>query len=349
MNKFQSFKIKEIIRETPQAVSLSFEIPENLQNEFQFYAGQYITIKTIIDNIEIRRAYSLCSAPDSDEFKVTVKEVEGGSFSKIANNKLVSGDILEVYPPEGKFVLKPEEQIKNYAAFVAGSGITPVISIIKTVLKNEPQSKFILIYGNKSPEDTIFFKELLELESKHPDRLFIEFVYSRKREENAHYGRIGEEIVNYVIRHKFKDHLFDAFYLCGPEPMINLVTSVLKDNDVPEEQIHFELFVTTAGKKEIKSDLNGKTQVSIRINQEDFEFSMDKKEVVLDEALEDDIDVPYSCQNGNCSSCMARITEGKAEMSKNQILTDEEIEEGFVLTCQAHPITPILKLDFDDL
>jgi ring-1,2-phenylacetyl-CoA epoxidase subunit PaaE len=290
----------------------------------------------------------LCSAPDSDEFKVTVKEVEGGSFSKIANNKLVSGDILEVYPPEGKFVLKTEEQIKNYAGFVAGSGITPVISIIKTVLKNEPQSKFVLIYGNKSPEDTIFFKELLKLQTKHPDRLFIEFVYSRKREENAHYGRIGKDIVNYIIRNKFKDHPFDAFYLCGPEPMINDVTDVLKNHGVKDEQIHFELFITSAEKKEIKSDLDGKTKVRIRLDEEDFEFNMNKKEVVLDIALEEDIDVPYSCQGGNCSSCMARITEGKAEMSKNQILTDEEIEEGFVLTCQAHPTTPILKLDFDE-
>ncbi|WP_072876800.1 ferredoxin--NADP reductase [Salegentibacter echinorum] len=349
MNRFHSFKIKEVIRETPQAVSLSFEIPGKLQNDFQFYAGQYITIKTLIDDIEIRRAYSLCSAPDSDEFKVTVKEVEGGSFSKIANNKLVSGDILEIYPPEGKFILKSEGRIKNYAAFVAGSGITPVISIIKTVLRDEPQSKFVLIYGNKSPEDTIFFKELLELQAKHSNRLFIEFAYSRKREKNAYYGRIEKSLVNYVIKNKFKDYPFDAFYLCGPEPMIDLVTDVLKENDVQEKQIHFELFMSTAEEKEIKSDLTGKTQVSIRIDKEDFEFSMDKKEVVLDRALEDDIDVPYSCQNGNCSSCMARVTEGKVEMNKNQILTDEEIEEGFILTCQAHPTTPTLKIDFDDL
>ncbi|MBJ7880743.1 ferredoxin--NADP reductase [Gelidibacter salicanalis] len=349
MNTFHPFKIKEIIRETSKAVSLSFEIPENLQNEFQFYAGQYVTIKTIINGAEIRRAYSLCSAPNSGEFKVTVKEVEAGSFSVIANNRLVTGDTLEVHPPQGRFILKPNEQSKNYVAFVAGSGITPVLSIIKTMLRDEPKSKFVLIYGNKSSDDTIFFKELLELQFKHPNRLFIEFIYSRIREKNAHFGRIESSTVEYIIKNKFKDHPFDEFYLCGPENMINDVTKVLKKNGVQERQIHFELFMTTTKEKEIKSELDGKTRVSIRLNKEDFEFNMDMKEMVLDMALEEDIDVPYSCQGGNCSSCMARITEGRAIMRKNQILTDEEIEEGFILTCQAYPTSHTLKLDFDDL
>lgn len=349
MSKFYPLEIKEVIRETPQAVSLSFEIPENLEQEFHFDAGQYITIRTQLEGKEIRRAYSLCSAPQSNEFKVTVKEVEGGQFSVLVNNKLKSGDILEVHPPEGKFVLKPGQETKNYAAFAAGSGITPVLSIIKTVLQKEPTSKFVLTYGNKSPEDTIFFKELLKLQASHSDRFFVEFIYSRTREENAHFGRIETSTVNYVIKNKFKDQPFDRYFLCGPEAMINHVTDVLKSNGVTEDKISFELFTTTSDEKEIKADLDGKTQVSIKIDDEDFEFSMDQKEIVLDRALEEDIDVPYSCQGGICSSCMARITEGKAEMSKNQILTDEEIEEGFILTCQAHPTTPVLKIDFDDV
>ncbi len=349
MSTFYPLKIKEIIRETPQAVSLSFEIPENLKEEFSFSAGQYITIKTKSEGEEIRRAYSLCSAPNSDEFKVTVKEVEGGRFSVIANNKLMAGDILEVHPPEGKFILKPSEDRKNYAAFVAGSGITPVLSIIKTVLRDEPHSKFVLTYGNKSIDDTIFFKELLELQSEFPHRLFVEFIYSRTREENAHFGRIETSTVNYILKNKFKDHPFDRFYLCGPEPMINHVSEVLQANGVNKEQILFELFTTTVEEKNIEGDTTGKTEVSIVVDDEEFSFSMDRSQVVLDVALENDIDVPYSCQGGICSSCMARITEGKAEMSKNQILTDEEIEEGFVLTCQAHPTTPTLKIDFDDV
>ena len=349
MNKFYPLKIKEIIRETSQAVSLSFEIPENLKEEFDFSAGQYITIKMEVDGEEIRRAYSLCSAPGSNEFKVTVKEVEGGRFSVIANNKLVAGDILEVHPPEGKFVLNPGEGRKNYAAFAAGSGITPILSIIKTVMRDEPHSKFVLTYGNKSIDDTIFFRELLELQSEFPHRLFIEFVYSRTKEENAHFGRIETSTVNYVLKNKFKDHPFDKFYLCGPEAMINHVSEVLKQNGVKDEEILFELFTNSEEEKEIQGDTEGQTEVTVLVDEEEYTFSMDRKSVVLDEALEHDIDVPYSCQGGICSSCMARITEGKAEMSKNQILTEDEIEEGFVLTCQAHPTTPTLKLDFDDL
>ncbi|WP_300433654.1 ferredoxin--NADP reductase [Christiangramia sp.] len=349
MSQFYPLKLKEIIRETPQAVSLSFEIPQNLTETFSFSAGQYITIKTKIEGEEVRRAYSLCSAPNSEDFKVTVKEVEGGKFSVIANNKLSAGDVLEVHPPEGKFIFQPGEGQKNYAAFAAGSGITPILSIIKTVLRDEPHSRFVLTYGNKSVDDTIFFKELLGLQSQFPDRLFVEFVYSRTREENSHFGRIETSTVNYVVKNKFKNHPFDKFYLCGPEQMINHVSEVLQANGVSEDQILFELFTTTAEEKEIQGDTDGQTAVTITVDDEEFSFSMDRSAVVLDIALENDIDVPYSCQGGICSSCMARITEGKAEMSKNQILTDEEIEEGFVLTCQAHPTTPILKVDFDDV
>lgn len=348
MYNFHKLRIKEVIRETPQAVSLSFEVPENLQEQFRFKAGQYITIKTEINGEEIRRAYSLCSAPNSEEFKVTVKEVEGGKFSVVANNKLQAGDQLEVHPPEGKFILVPDPRPKNYAAFVAGSGITPVLSIIKTVLTEEPKSRFILTYGNKSPEDTIFFKELLKLQAEFPHRLYIEFVYSRTREEHSHFGRIETSTVNYVIKNKFKDHPFDAFYLCGPEAMINHITGVLTDNGVPKEKILFELF-TTEDTGAIDTGTEGKTELSVVVDDEETTFSMDSQETVLDAALDHDLDVPYSCQGGICSSCIARVVEGKAEMRKNQILTDEEIEEGLILTCQAQPLTPTLKVDYDDV
>lgn len=348
MSTFFPLEIKEVIRETPQAVSLSFNIPENLKEEFKFNAGQYITIKAKLGDEELRRAYSLCSAPNSGEFKVTVKEVEGGKFSVIANNKLTAGDILEVHPPEGKFILKPTGEARTYAAFAAGSGITPVLSIIKTVLAEEPKSRFVLTYGNKSPEETIFFKELLELQAKFPDRLFIEFVYSRTREDNSHFGRIETSTVNFVVKNKFKEHAFDAFYLCGPEEMINQVSDVLKENGVTEDKILYELF-TSEDTGAIETNVEGQTELTIMVDDEETTFSMDTKETVLDAALEHDLDVPYSCQGGICSSCIARIVEGKAEMRKNQILTDEEIEEGLILTCQAQPLTPKLKVDYDDV
>lgn len=350
MNAFYSLKIKEVIRETSQAVSLDFEIPENLKSEFSFKAGQYITVKTTIDGKEIRRAYSLCSPPQNDSFKVTVKEVTEGTFSVLANNKLKPGDTLEVHPPEGKFVFEPVEGAKPryYAAFAAGSGITPVLSILKTVLQTEPHSRFVLVYGNRTPSETIFFKELLELQLKFPDRLFIEFVYSKSKEADSHYGRIDQSTVNYVVKNRFRNQEFTKFYLCGPEAMINHVTEVLLSNQIPTNKILFELF-STSEEGEVSADLEGSTEVSVMVDDEETTFSMPQDTTVLEAALEEGLDVPYSCQGGICSSCVARITEGEATMKKNSILVDSEIAEGLILTCQAHPTTPTLKVDYDDV
>jgi ring-1,2-phenylacetyl-CoA epoxidase subunit PaaE len=348
MSQFYPLKIKEVIRETPEAVSLSFEIPSNLKETFKYKAGQYITLRTNLEGKEVRRAYSLCSAPGTEEFKVTVKEVEGGKFSVLANNILKAGDILEVHPPEGKFIFEPASRSNTYAAFAAGSGITPVLSIIKTVLSQEPESNFILVYGNKSTENTIFYKELLELQAKFPERLFIEFIYSRTREENAQFGRIETSTVNYVLKNKFKDSNIETFYLCGPEEMITNVKTILLENGVKDENILFELF-TTEDTGAVETGVEGQVEVTITVDDEETTFTMDSEDTVLDAALEHDLDVPYSCQGGICSSCIARITEGKAEMRKNQILTDSEIAEGLILTCQAQALTPSLKVDYDDV
>ncbi|MDX1753784.1 MAG: ferredoxin--NADP reductase [Salinimicrobium sediminis] len=350
MSKFFPLKIKNIIRETEQAVSLEFEIPQELKTEFSFKAGQYITVKTNIEGKEVRRAYSICTPPSDETFKVTVKEVEGGTFSVIANNKLKAGDVLEVHPPEGKFVFEPVQDghPHTYAAFAAGSGITPVLSIIKTVLLQEKHSRFVLVYGNRTPDETIFFKELLELQMKHPDRLFVEFVYSRTKEEDSHYGRIDESTVNYVLKNRFKDTSFTRFYLCGPEDMINKVTEILLKQNIRKEQILFELFNTEV-EGEVTSNLEGDTELTITVDDEEIVLSMPKNQTVLQAALDNGLDVPYSCQGGICSSCVARITEGTAEMEKNSILVDSEIQEGLVLTCQAHPTSATLKVNYDDV
>ncbi|SOC79445.1 ring-1,2-phenylacetyl-CoA epoxidase subunit PaaE [Salinimicrobium sediminis] len=350
MSKFFPLKIKNIIRETEQAVSLEFEIPQELKTEFSFKAGQYITVKTNIEGKEVRRAYSICTPPSDETFKVTVKEVEGGTFSVIANNKLKAGDVLEVHPPEGKFVFEPVQDghPHTYAAFAAGSGITPVLSIIKSVLLQEKHSRFVLVYGNRTPDETIFFKELLELQMKHPDRLFVEFVYSRTKEEDSHYGRIDESTVNYVLKNRFKDTSFTRFYLCGPEDMINKVTEILLKQNIRKEQILFELFNTEV-EGEVTSNLEGDTELTITVDDEEIVLSMPKNQTVLQAALDNGLDVPYSCQGGICSSCVARITEGTAEMEKNSILVDSEIQEGLVLTCQAHPTSATLKVNYDDV
>lgn len=351
MKNFHALSIKEIIRETPKAVSIVFEIPSDLEKIFAFTAGQYITIKSELNGKEIRRSYSICSSPKSGELKIGVKEVEKGLFSPIVNNKLKAGDKLDIFPPEGKFVFEPEPQThthKNYAAFVAGSGITPVLSIAKTVLEEEEHSKFVLVYGNKSPEETMFFRELLELQTTFPHRFFLEFVYSRAKDKDSFFGRIEESTVNFVLRNKFKGHHFYEFYLCGPEEMINLVSEVLQKNNIPEKCIHFELF-TSSEEGEIDAELDGNTTITIILDDEETTFDMSQKSTVLDAALEKDLDAPYSCQGGICSSCVARITKGHAEMAKNQILTDDEIKEGLILTCQAHPTTPEIEVDYDDV
>ncbi len=348
MNKYYPLKVKEIIRETPEAVSISFDIPEDLRETFSYKAGQYITIQTQFKGNQIRRSYSLCSMPGSGEFKVTVKEVPNGGFSAFANNVLKAGDILEVHPPEGKFIFEPGSKSGNYAAFAAGSGITPILSIIKTALSKEPESTFLLVYGNRTVEGTIFYKELLELQSRYPERLFIEFIYSRTREENSQFGRIEISTVNYVLKNKYKESGWDKYYLCGPEEMIFHVADMLKSQGVAEENIHFELF-TTSDTGAVETDVEGEVQLTITVDDEDFAFTMDNEKTVLEIALENDIDVPYSCQGGICSSCIARITEGTAEMRKNMILTDSEIEEGLILTCQAQPTSPVLKVNYDDV
>ena len=353
MSGFYSLPVSDINKETPNAVSITFTIPEELKETFSFKAGQYITLKHKLDDTELRRAYSICCAPDTNKIQVGVKKVDGGKFSVYANTKLKVGDTLEVFPPEGKFVFDPNDEetgkiSNNYAAFVAGSGITPVLSIVKTVLKEVPNSTFLLVYGNQSLQETMFHSEILELQKKYKDRLFVEFIYSRKLENEALFGRIERSTVNLLLKNKFKDTTFNSFYLCGPEPMIDAVSSTLKENGINEKQILFELF-NTAEKGLLTKAHEGDTKVTITLDDEVETFSMPQKKSVLEAALDHDLDPPYSCQGGICSTCIARITEGKAEMRKNQILTDDEIAEGLILTCQAHPTTATLSIDYDDV
>lgn len=348
MSDFHALKIASVDSLTPNAVALTFEIPEQLKSAYAFKAGQYITIKHTVDGQELRRAYSISSSPSSGKITVGIKKMPDGTFSVFANEKLKAGDVLEVMHPEGRFILEANGP-KNIAAFAAGSGITPIMSIAQTVLESHPESTFVLVFGNQSPEETMYFKEIQEIKSKYADRFFVQYVYSRSHEEDALFGRIEKSTVNFVLKNKFKETQFDGFYLCGPEDMIHLVSDTLKGNGVSEDKIHFELFTSADTEDVLAEGLEGKTKVEVVLDDETFSFIMDKKQLVLDAVLKENIDAPYSCQGGVCSSCIARIKEGKAEMVKNQILTDGEIAEGLILTCQAHPLTPTLKVDYDDV
>ncbi len=350
MSSFLKLIIKEVKRETKDAVSILFSVPEELQSNYTFIAGQYINLRLTLDNQEIRRAYSICSAPDSGELRIAVKAVRNGLFSQFANTKLKAGDVLEVGKPEGKFTFEPQaDRQRNYAAFVAGSGITPAISILKSVLKNEPKSSFVLVYGNKSPEETIFHQELHDLQSQYVGRLFVQYVYSQSKADGALSGRIDKTTVNYILREKHASLDFDKFYLCGPEEMINTVSDTLKEKNIKESAIKFELFSASTKENAIEQSLDGHAQITVMVDDEETTFEMSAKQTILDAALKQGIDAPYSCQGGICSSCLARVTEGSAEMAKNSILTDKEVADGLILTCQAHPTSATIRVDFDDV
>jgi len=348
MNTFHKLSIKNRIQETANAVSLVFEVPENLKTNFSFKAGQYITLKATINGSEIRRAYSICSAPESGELKIAIKTVDNGIFSTYATSQLKVGDVLEVHEPEGKFVLEPTRS-NNYLGMAAGSGITPVLSMIKAVLQREPSSSFTLIYGNKSSEETMFKAELDAHSVTYDTRFNLHYVFSRQNEEGSLFGRIDKGHTNYFIKNIYKNWSFKTAFLCGPEEMIKTVSTTLKENRYKESQILFELFTASVNEESSSQIKEGQTEVTVLLDDEEFTFTMKQTDDILAAALRNDVDAPYSCQGGVCSSCLAKVTEGKALMAKNNILTVDEVDDGFILTCQAHPITSKISIDYDDV
>lgn len=348
MAQFHSLKIKSILRQTDKAVSITFEVPTALKADFAFTAGQYITLKTVIDAKEIRRDYSLSSSPQSESLTVTVKEIENGVFSSYANTQLKTGDTLEVGTPNGRFIYDPKTDASNtIVAFAAGSGITPIMSIARTVL--ETDSNFVLIYGNKSPKETIFYDEILKLQTLHSNRFMVQFVYSETDEKDALFGRIDSGNVQYILKNNIAVNNSQKFYLCGPEGMINTVNGILTEKGVEASKVLFELFTASEVKSTSTSTNEGDSNITILVDEEETTLVMSQKQTILEAALANDLDVPYSCQGGVCSSCICRVTEGTATMRQNNILTDNEVAEGLVLSCQAEPTSTSIKVDFDDI
>ncbi|WP_298997315.1 ferredoxin--NADP reductase [uncultured Tenacibaculum sp.] len=349
MSTFHKLRIEKIIKETADAVSILFDVPAELASNYTFIAGQYITIKANLDDKEIRRAYSICASPNSKQIKVAVKAVNHGKFSTYATTKLKENTFLEISEPEGKFIIEPQAQ-KNYLAFAAGSGITPVLSMVKAVLENEPTSTITLVFGNKKAESTIFYDELNELAEKYSSQLNLHYVFSQEVKTNTKFGRIDKGLVNYFVKNIHKDISFDSVYLCGPEEMIQTVSNTLQEDGFDERDINFELFTASVSDEEAALNIpDGKSEITVLLDDEEHTFMMEKTDTVLAASLHHKLDAPYSCQGGVCSSCIAKVTEGEAVMAKNSILTDEELEEGLILTCQAHPTTQKIVVDFDDV
>ncbi len=351
---FHNLKLKDVRRETPDCVSLSFHVPEDLKEVFSFREGQNITIKKLLGNEEIRRSYSICSIPDDGEIRVAVKRVEGGLFSCYANESLKPGEVLEVLPPTGKFNAKISETNPHYLAIAAGSGITPVISIIRQTLKMQPGSSFTLVYGNRNRGSIIFFEELEGLKNKYMERFNLIHVLSRERMDAAiNFGRINEAKLD-ELRHVVPYNKFSSIYICGPEELIFSASGYFTGLGIDKKNIHFELFTTPGQKKglttaviaEGSSDEAARIQIKLDGRTLDFMLPFNG-DSILDAALKQGADLPYACKGGVCCSCRAKLVSGSAEMDVNYALEEEEVEAGFILTCQAHPRSNDVVIDFD--
>ncbi|MEO8174416.1 MAG: 2Fe-2S iron-sulfur cluster-binding protein, partial [Sediminibacterium sp.] len=311
---------------------------------------------THINNEEVRRSYSVCSSPLDNELRVAVKKVEQGLFSTYANDQLKKGDTLDVMPPLGKFFTELHfEQAKQYTGFAAGSGITPLLSIIKTTLRAEPRSSFTLVYGNRNRHSIIFKEELEGLKNLYMDRFRVIYILSREKTDAAiNFGRIDADKCNELCNKNLDITRTDEFFLCGPENMIFSVKDQLEKLGVDKKKIHFELF-TTPGQKKMTVDRNQltertevKSKITIKLDGISFDFDLGfEGDAILDAALKHGADLPYACKGGVCCTCRAKLVEGEVDMDVNYGLEPEEIEQGFILTCQSHPRTERVIVDFD--
>jgi ring-1,2-phenylacetyl-CoA epoxidase subunit PaaE len=352
---FHKLRIKDIKKETQECVSIAFQIPEEVQKEFQFVQGQNITIRTFNDGEETRRSYSICSSPLENELRVAVKKVERGLFSTFANEQLKKGDELEVLPPTGTFFPKSIPTDRNdYVFFAAGSGITPIISIIKTILLTQQHSSVTLVYGNKNLQSIIFKEEIEALKDKYLRNFRVYYILSReKTEADFNYGRIDESKCNHLSK-LINFNIIDDFFICGPEKMIYTVKDFLCGWGIDPERIHFELFTTPTREhtkiyEAVEQTSEEGSEITVKIDGRSFDFNLDfNGKTILDAGLAQGADLPFACKGGVCCTCKAKLIEGEVEMEANYGLEKSEVKEGFILTCQSHPRSKKVVVDYDE-
>ena len=356
MNQFHSLTIREVRPETRDAVSIAFDVPPELRDTFRFTQGQHLIVRTHMDGEEVRRSYSICTGVHDDDLRVAVKKVPGGRFSGFANGELKEGDTLEVMPPSGHFFidLDPERQA-HYLAVAAGSGITPILSIIKTTLEAEPNSQFTLLYGNRSSNSTLFREALSDLKNAYLGRFNVIYLFSREQQDvDLYNGRIDADKCDAIFSRWLDTPNLHAAFLGGPQSMTETVKERLVANGLDKSRVHFELF-GVEGQTQRKhrapeevTDDEDKTRVTIIADGREVlvELPRDSKNI-LDAANEHGADLPFSCKAGVCSTCRCKVVEGEVEMDNNFALEDYEVAAGYVLSCQSYPVTDKVVLDFD--
>ncbi len=353
---FHTLRIKDIKRSTADSVIISFDLPIHLIQAFHFKQGQYLTLKSIINGEEVRRSYSLCSSPLDQEWKVGIKKVEGGKFSTYANEVLKVGDQLEVMPAQGHFYTNVEKSAaRTFVCYAAGSGITPMLSIIKTHLLEEPKSKFKLFYVNQRASTVMLKEELEALKNQFMDRLEV-FYFLTKQKRNIPFlnGRLSVDKLEIIHEKICNLSNIDHHFICGPEAMILDIKDYLTSKGAASASIHFELFGTNQKanenqKIELAESLKGqRCELTIIEGGKQMELNVEQgAENVLDVALNNSADLPFACKGGVCATCKAKVIEGEVEMLLSYGLEADEIEEGYILTCQSIPITEKLIVDFD--
>jgi ring-1,2-phenylacetyl-CoA epoxidase subunit PaaE len=352
--RFHRLAVNDLRRETPDAVSLTFAIPQQLQGDYRFSPGQYLTLRTTMDGEEVRRSYSICSGPDDGELRIAVKKVDGGAFSSWAADELKSGDEIDVMTPTGRFgIAHQPADARIHVGFAAGSGITPILSIIKGVLAREPNSRFFLFYGNRSTAGMLFREALEQLKDRFIERLSVFHVISGEEQDiPILYGRLDGEKVRVLLRSLVPAASVDHVFICGPTGMSEEIEATCRSVGIPADRIHIERFVSGLGGKPRPKAVAPvsappKAFAALIIDGKRREVPVAEDEAILDAALRAGVDLPFACKGGMCSTCRARLVEGEAKMDVNYSLEPWELDKGFILTCQAKPVTKRVVVDYD--
>jgi ring-1,2-phenylacetyl-CoA epoxidase subunit PaaE len=359
MSRFHSLKVIDVTNETSDAVSVAFEVPEHLKQDYSYKQGQYLTLKFIINGEELRRSYSICSSPiDETELRVAIKKVKGGRVSTYINETIKTGDAIEVMIPMGNFYTEMNaSNKKNYVLLAGGSGITPMFSILKTVLKAEPQSTITLFYANNDESSTIFKKQIEALVTNHSSRLKVHHIlnFSPANHPESLQGIMTKEKSTLLIKHYVDFSLNNEYFVCGPGPMMENVAAALKELAVNEDKIHIEYFSSPAAaeiKKEESTTPSSAGEATgikatIILDKEKHELVLRKNETILEAAIRMGIDPPFACQGGSCCTCRALLEEGEVKMAVNYGLSSSEVKKRYILTCQSRPTTASVVVNYD--